>query len=599
MSVDGWNTVLVLGGIRSGKSEFAESLIADAATVRYVATAVGGQDDAEWLARIEAHQLRRPQSWTTEETGADPARLTGLVADAKPDETLLIDDLGGWVASLLDPDRQPADDQATIAELAHAVRTCSGRLVLVSPEVGLSLVPTTALGRAFADALGTTNQALAAAVDGVVLVVAGQPSWLKRSPTATLPPSDARSHPDPHPPWAEAVVADLAVASTTGTTPAQEAVGQGGRARQDTVEQGEVEQGEAAWSSPAMALPPVSSGVVIQPGMDVPLPDPNCGAKAQDRLSTLDLPGSGFGRLAPVIEFAAETQGTGRPHAWRSVAVLALFGRHGGRAAAGSDPADAVRRIADMRSGEGPLARLAAEAGARVEVVETAAAGAMEDGPVLAPESVDAALRQGWELTDRVADAGAEAIVVAAVGPGTDAAAAAVVAATSGAEPVSVLGRVVQPGNRVDDTAWMARCAAVRDAMHRIRHSPRGPRDILGELGGGTISVATGIILGAASRRIPVLVDGPVGVAAGLVSRDFTPQARHWCLLADHGGHPAVKQAADVLGLDPLMDLGLDLGEGVNALAALPLLRAAVGLAAALGAHPALGPQAGPHTESA
>ena len=81
MSVDRWNTVLVLGGIRSGKSAFAESLVEDAASVRYVATAAGGEDDPEWGARIEAHQRRRPQSWTTEETGADPGRLA---ARARP-----------------------------------------------------------------------------------------------------------------------------------------------------------------------------------------------------------------------------------------------------------------------------------------------------------------------------------------------------------------------------------------------------------------------------------------------------------------------------------------------------------------------------------
>ena len=179
MSVDRWNTVLVLGGIRSGKSAFAESLVADAASVRYVATTAGGEDDQEWMDRIEAHQRRRPQSWTTEETGTDPARLAAVLADAKPDDTLLVDDLGGWVTTLLDPANQPNDDVATVDTLADAVRACAGRVVLVSPEVGLSVVPPTPLGRAFADAMGTANQALAAACDRVVLVVAGQPTWLK------------------------------------------------------------------------------------------------------------------------------------------------------------------------------------------------------------------------------------------------------------------------------------------------------------------------------------------------------------------------------------------------------------------------------------
>ena len=127
MSVDRWNTVLVLGGIRSGKSAFAESLVEDAASVRYVATAVGGEDDADWMNRIEAHQRRRPQSWTTEETGADPGRLAAMLGEAKPDDTLIVDDLGGWIVALLDPANQPQDDVYMVDALAAAVRDCRRR----------------------------------------------------------------------------------------------------------------------------------------------------------------------------------------------------------------------------------------------------------------------------------------------------------------------------------------------------------------------------------------------------------------------------------------------------------------------------------------
>jgi NaMN:DMB phosphoribosyltransferase len=192
-------------------------------------------------------------------------------------------------------------------------------------------------------------------------------------------------------------------------------------------------------------------------------------------------------------------------------------------------------------------------------------------------------------LAEQAADAGVRLLVLGACGAGTEAAAAAVLAATAGAEPPTVLGRVVTDAGEYDDAAWMVRCAAVRDALHRTRRSPRGAKDVLAELGGGDIAVATGVLLGATARRVPVMLDGPVGVAAGMVSRDLAGQARHWCLLADHGGHPAVRLAADVLGLTPLLDLRLDLGEGANALAALPLLRSVLALAAALPVHPSLG----------
>jgi NaMN:DMB phosphoribosyltransferase len=201
---------------------------------------------------------------------------------------------------------------------------------------------------------------------------------------------------------------------------------------------------------------------------------------------------------------------------------------------------------------------------------------------------VDAALRQGWQLAGAAAEAGKDVLILGSCGTGVEAAAVAVVAASTGAETVAMLPRVLVPGGYYDDAAWMARCAAVRDALHRVRQESRGPKDLLAQLGGADLAVATGILLGAAARRLPVLVDGPLGIAAGLVARDLASQTRHWCLLPDAGTLALVKHGADVLGLSPVLELGLDLGEGANALAVLPMLRAAIALAGALPVHPAL-----------
>ncbi|MGC4788805.1 bifunctional adenosylcobinamide kinase/adenosylcobinamide-phosphate guanylyltransferase [Micromonospora sp. DT178] len=600
MSVDGWNTVLVLGGIRSGKSEFAESLVADAPTVRYVATAADAPvDDAEWAARLAAHRARRPETWTTEETADDPRRLADVIASAGPNETLLVDDLGGWATVLLDPAHQPADDTATIAELAAAVRSCAARLVLVSPEVGLSLVPTTPLGRAFTDALGAANRAVADACDAVVLVVAGQAAWLKpgapqpatvpaqagpaQADPATVAPVVGRAEPEPSP------------AVFTPGTPPPGTPGAAGGAEPDGT----------AWAAPTMALPMVATGLVIQPGMELPMPDEYTGPQAIERLATLDVPGSGLGVLERAVGFAAATQGTATPAPWGQVRVLLLHGDHLGDAAAGTVAGESARRARQARAGRGALARLAAESGAELQVVQAPTSAPMETEPTLTGEQVEAALRYGWRLAEEAADAGVRLLVLGACGAGTEAAAAAVLVATAGAEAPAVLRRVVTDSGEIDDAAWMRRCAAVRDALHRTRNSPRSAKDVLAELGGGDVAVATGVLLGATARRLPVMLDGPVGVAAAMVTRDLAGQARHWCLLADHGGHPAVRLGADVLGLTPLLDLRLDLGEGANALAALPLLRSVLALAAALPAHPSLGggeeddepEEAGPDTD--
>ncbi|MER7590183.1 bifunctional adenosylcobinamide kinase/adenosylcobinamide-phosphate guanylyltransferase [Micromonospora sp. NPDC127501] len=587
MSVDGWNTVLVLGGIRSGKSEFAESLVTDAPVVRYVATAPEGDpEDTEWATRLAAHRARRPGSWTTEETTEDPRRLADVLESAEPNEMLLVDDLGGWVTVLLDPDHQPADDLATIAELAEAIRGCAARVVLVSPEVGLSLVPTTPLGRAFTDALGAANRAVADACDAVVLVVAGQPVWLKSAATATA----AATATEPAAPAAvtapPAAATAPVVASLADTEPTPEV--QLPDVLTHTPPAIPTQEPGNAWAAPTMALPMVSTGLVIQPGMELPMPDEYAGPQAVDRLTTLDVPGAGLGVLDRVVGFAAATQGTPTPAPWGSVRVLLLHGDHAGGAAAGTVAGESARRAAQARAGQGALARLAAESGASLQVVDTPASAPIEDQPALAPEQVESALRYGWRLAEQAADAGVQLLVLGACGAGTEAAAAAVLAATAGAEPPAVLGRVITDSGEIDDAAWMIRCAAVRDALHRTRRSSRGAKDILAELGGGDVAVATGVLLGATARRVPVLLDGPVGLAAGMVSRDLAGQARHWCLLADHGGHPAVRLAADVLGLTPLLDLRMDLGEGANALVALPLLRSVLALSAALPVHPSL-----------
>lgn len=172
--------VLVLGGIRSGKSHHAEGLLAAAGAVRYLATGPSPDADADdsWSARVDAHRNRRPPHWATVET---PDVATQLQADAET--PTLVDDIGGWLTAAMD--RRAAwtggSVRAEADGLCSAVQGFTGPLVLVSPEVGLTVVPATAAGRLFADELGTLNQRLAALCDRVVLVIAGQPLVVKES----------------------------------------------------------------------------------------------------------------------------------------------------------------------------------------------------------------------------------------------------------------------------------------------------------------------------------------------------------------------------------------------------------------------------------
>lgn len=170
---------LVLGGIRSGKSRWAEAAIAESLTVRdtvsYIATASSVAGDPAWEQRIAAHRRRRLPGWQTVETADVATQLR-----TTPQIPALVDDLGNWLTAALDRrgwDGGPVDDD--VADLVDAVWAFPSPLALVSPEVGLTVVPATAAGRRFADELGTLNQRLADCCDQVVLVVAGQPLWVK------------------------------------------------------------------------------------------------------------------------------------------------------------------------------------------------------------------------------------------------------------------------------------------------------------------------------------------------------------------------------------------------------------------------------------
>ena len=158
---------LVLGGTRSGKSTVAEQLATELAsrgggTVTYVATA--SVTDEVMARRVAAHQARRPAAWSTVEL-ASSTELPAVLAHL--DGSVLVDSLGTWVASA--PDLE-VDAQA----LVHALQVRSGSTVLVSEEVGLAVHPATAVGRAFVDALGDLNQAVATVAQRVLLVVAGR-----------------------------------------------------------------------------------------------------------------------------------------------------------------------------------------------------------------------------------------------------------------------------------------------------------------------------------------------------------------------------------------------------------------------------------------
>jgi adenosylcobinamide kinase / adenosylcobinamide-phosphate guanylyltransferase len=173
------STTLILGGARSGKSAFAEQLAQDSGfAVTYIATAQVYDD--EFKQRIAHHQSRRPQDWALIEEPHYLAKT--LVANAAADRCLIVDCLTLWLAQWICPDCNPPKDSTWQQEREHLLTTLNslpGRIILVSNEVGMGIVPLGEINRQFQDEQGRLNQAIAKVADEVVFVAAGLPIKLK------------------------------------------------------------------------------------------------------------------------------------------------------------------------------------------------------------------------------------------------------------------------------------------------------------------------------------------------------------------------------------------------------------------------------------
>lgn len=347
----------------------------------------------------------------------------------------------------------------------------------------------------------------------------------------------------------------------------------------------------------------------------VDLPDEDAAGAVRARLAAPDVPPRTLGDLGELAVWAAGVQGRAPAVPFRRVRALVLAADHGvaGRGVSAFPAADSARRARRLLSGGGRLSLLAGRAGVTLRLVDVGldteplavastrrirrGSGSIDvEDALTAAEALDA-YALGRALVDEEVDAGTDLLVPCVLGVGATTPATVVVAALTDTEPAAVVGR----GSGIDDETWMRKCVAVRDALRRARPHVHEMTALLGSVGGVDLAVTAGMLLQAAVRRTPVLLDGVVAAAAALIARDTTPDAVPWWQVLDRSDEPAERVALEALGLEPLLALGLRAGGGTGALAALPLLQTAIVLAGELGpapepAHPDLdsGPGADP-----
>jgi nicotinate-nucleotide--dimethylbenzimidazole phosphoribosyltransferase len=197
--------------------------------------------------------------------------------------------------------------------------------------------------------------------------------------------------------------------------------------------------------------------------------------------------------------------------------------------------------------------------------------GDMTQGPAMTREEVMRALEVGIETARDLVAAGNKALVTGDMGIANTTAAAALISVFTGEDPAAVTGR----GTGIDDETHARKVGVIRQALELHRPDPSDPIGVLAAVGGLEHAAIAGFLLGAASLRTPVILDGVIAGSAALVAKAIAPEVLAACIAGHRSAEPGHKAALAKLGLRPLIDLDLRLGEGTGALLALPLVQSA------------------------
>lgn len=318
-------------------------------------------------------------------------------------------------------------------------------------------------------------------------------------------------------------------------------------------------------------------------------PDDNAREAALQRQARLTKPTGALGRLEELSVWASAVQGRCPPDPFRRIQVVLVAADHGvaQHGVSAYPPEVTAQMVANFAAGGAAVNALARHVDAHVQVVDVGVttdvagadarwkvrngSGAIDREDALDADQLSNALSAGVALADEAVDAGADLVVPGDMGIGSTTACAAVVAAQLGLTAVDVCGR----GTGIDDDGLQRKQNAVDAALSRLRPEA-DPLEVLRVVGGVDLAVLTTLLIAASARRTPVVLDGIVSCTAALVASRLAPAAVSWWVAGHRSTEPAQQAALADLGLSPLLDLGMRLGEGTGALMAVPVLQAAI-----------------------
>ncbi|WBC06493.1 nicotinate-nucleotide--dimethylbenzimidazole phosphoribosyltransferase [Micromonospora sp. WMMA1976] len=320
---------------------------------------------------------------------------------------------------------------------------------------------------------------------------------------------------------------------------------------------------------------------------------------ARELQGRLTKPAGSLGALEPLSVRLAGLAGACPPPLPEPAAVAIFAGDHGVHAQGVTPWPQEVtaQMIANFLAGGAVVNAFARQAGASVTVVDVGVAtpipgaesadpagprlvsanvrpgtGDMTVTAALTRDEARTAVETGIRIAGELIDAGAGILLTGDMGIGNTTPSATLIAAFSGVDAEAATGR----GTGVDDETYARKVAVVRAALARHEPDPADPLGVLATVGGLEHAALTGLILGAAARRVPVLLDGVIAVSAAVAAAAFAPDAVGAMIAGHRSAEPGATAALRHLGLEPLIDLGLRLGEGTGALLALPVVTGAV-----------------------